>query len=77
MATIIPLQSARPIEPPIRANLEPRHTPRASLTIHKHLQDLLLLNIVWASQQSISNTRILLNTEAAMNFLPKILVVVV
>ena len=77
MATITPLQSARPTEPPIRANLDIRHIPQASLITHKHLQDLPTLNIVWASQQSISNTKILLNTAAATNFLVKTLVVAV
>ena len=74
MATIPPLQSARPTEPPIRANLDIRHILQASLTTHKHLQDLLLLNTVWASQLSINNTKILLNTAAVTNFLAKILV---
>lgn len=77
MATITPLQSARPIEPPIRANLDIRHILQASLTTHKHLQGLLLLNTVWASQRSISSTKILLNTAAATNFLAKTLVVAV
>ena len=77
MATITLLQSARPTEPLIRANLDIRHIPQASLTTHNHLQDLLLLNIVWASQPSISNTKILLNTAAATSFLAKILVVAV
>ena len=77
MATITPLQSARPTEPPIRASLDIRHIPQASRTTHNHLQDLLPLNIVWASQQSISNTKILLNTAAATNFQVKTLVVAV
>ena len=77
MATITPLQSARPTEPPIRANSDIRHILPASRTTHKHLQGLLLLNTVWASQRSISNTKILLNTAAAMNFLAKTLVVAV
>ena len=74
MATITPLRSAHPIEPPIRANSELHHIRQAFLTTHKNHQDLLLLNIVWASRRSISNTKTHPNTEAAMNFLHKILV---
>ena len=77
MATITPPRSVHPIEPPIRANLELHHIRQASRTAHKHLQDSLLLNTVWAFQRSISNTKTLPNTEAAMNFPPRILVVAV
>ena len=77
VATTTPLRSAHPIEPPIRANSELHHIRQAFLTTHKSLQDSLLLNIVWASRRSISNTKTHPNTEAAMNFLHKILVVAV
>lgn len=76
-ATITPPRSAHPIEPPIRANLELHHIRRASLTTRKLLQDSLLLTIVWVFRRSTSNTKTLPNTEAAMSFLPKILVVAV
>ena len=72
MATIIPPRSAHPTEPPIRANSELHPIRQDSRTIHKHLQDLLLPNIAWAFRRSTSNTKILPNTEAAMNFLHKI-----
>lgn len=45
MATIIPLRSARPIEPPIQANLALHHIHQASPTTHKHPQDLHPLSI--------------------------------
>lgn len=77
MGTITPPRSAHPIEPPIQANLELHHIHQASLTTRKHLQDLLLPNIAWASQRSTSNTKTHPNTEAAMNSLRRILAVAV
>ena len=77
MAIITPPRSAHPTEPPTRANLGLHHIRRASLTTHKHLQGLLLLNIVWASRRLTSNTKTLPSTEAAMSFLPKTLAVAV
>lgn len=77
MATIIPPRSARPIEPPIQANSELHHTHQASLTTHRHPQDLHPLSIAWVFRQSTSNTKTLPNTEAAMNFPPRILAVAV
>ena len=77
MAIINPPRSVRPIEHPIPVNLELRHIRLAFPTIHKHLLGLLLLNIAWASQRSTSNTKIPLNTEAAMSFLHRILAVAV
>ena len=73
MATTTPHRSAHPIEPPIRANLERHHIPQASPTTRKHLQDLLHLNIAWVFLRSTSNTKTLLNTEAASNSLLRIL----
>ena len=77
MAIINPPRSVRPIEHPIPVNLELRHIHLAFPTTHKHLQGLLLLSIAWASRRSTSNTKIPLNTEAAMNFPHRILAVAV
>ena len=77
MGIITRPRSARPIEPPIRASLELHHIHQASPTTHKHPQGLHLLSIAWVSQRSTSNTKILPNTEAAMNSLPRILAVAV
>lgn len=77
MATITPPRSAHPIEPPIRANLELHRIRLASRIIRQHLQDLLPLNTAWVFQLSTSNTKTLLNTEAAMNSLHKTLAVAV
>ena len=77
MAIINPPRSVRPIEHPIPVNLELRHIHLAFPTTHKHLQGLLLLNIAWASRRSTSNTKIPLNTEAAMSFPHRILAVAV
>ena len=77
VVTITPPRSAHLIELLIRANSELHHIRQASRTTLKHLRGSLLLTTAWASQRSTSNTKIHHTTEAAMNFLPKILAVAV